>query len=123
MAELKYEDITRTIIGCGMKVHSYLGLGFPEIIYQRCLTIELDRSGLSFSSEIQKEIMYEGIKVGFRKLDLLVENKVIVELKATGEIEPAHQNQILNYLRVFNLEVGLLLNFGQTSLKFKRFVR
>jgi GxxExxY protein len=114
--------LTGKIIGCAMKVHRYVGCGFPEIVYHRCLIIELQKEGLLFESQCQKDIFYEGICVGKRRLDLLVDNKVLVELKAVAEIERAFYSQVVNYLKVFKLEVGLLLNFGKESLEFKRFI-
>lgn len=104
-----------------MKVHRAIGSGFPEIIYLRCLMIELRKMGLNYESEVEKDIYYEGIKVGSRRLDLIVENKVIVELKAVTEVEPRFYIQIINYLKIFNIEIGLLLNFGNTSLQYNRF--
>ena len=105
-----------------MKVHSAIGPGFPEKIYQRCLILELKSMGIKCESEIEKDIFYTGIKVGSRRLDLFIENKVLIELKAISEIDSGCFNQIINYLKVFQLEVGLLLNFGKPSLEFKRFV-
>ena len=105
-----------------MKVHRVVGLGFPEIIYQRCLLIEMRKAGLFCETEVEKGIIYEGVKVGSRRLDLIIDKVVIVELKAVTEVEPIYYNQILNYLKVFDIEVGLLLNFGNTSLQYKRFV-
>ncbi len=121
MEVYKHSDLTGMIIGCAMKVHRIIGPGFPEIIYMRCLFIELKNSGLDYEAEVEKDIYYEGIKVGSRRLDLLVNSKVIVELKAVTEVEPLFYNQIINYLKIFNLEVGLLINFGNTSLQYKRF--
>ena len=120
--DLKYSDITEKVIGCAMKVHSAIGPGFPEKIYQRCLILELKSMGIKCESEIEKDIFYTGIKVGSRRLDLFIENKVLIELKAISEIDSGCFNQIINYLKVFQLEVGLLLNFGNPSLEFKRFV-
>lgn len=105
-----------------MKVHRVIGPGFPEIIYMRCLQIELKNSGLNCAAEVEKDIYYEGIKVGSRRLDLLVNNTVIVELKAVTEVEPLFYNQVINYLKIFKVEIGLLLNFGNTSLQYRRFV-
>ena len=105
-----------------MRVHSYLGNGFPEVIYQRCLKIEFEKTGLIFHREIEMPIYYEGIDVGKRRVDFLVENKILVELKAISEISDNHFTQILNYLKAYNLEIGLLINFGEKSLKFKRFI-
>jgi len=120
--ELKYADLTEKIIGCAMKVHRHIGPGFPEIIYQRCLLIELDKLGLHYLNEQEKSIYYEGQFVGKRRLDILVENKVLTELKAVTVIDNACYNQELNYLRVLDIEVGLLLNFGNTSLQFKKLI-
>ena len=104
-----------------MKVHSYFGLGFPEIIYQKCLIVEMEKVGLRYEKEIEKEIWYENLLIGKRRLDLIVEDKVLVELKAISELDSKVLNQITNYLNVFDIEVGLLLNFGMKSLEFKRF--
>jgi GxxExxY protein len=120
--EYKYSDITEKIIGCSMRVHSYLGNGFPEVIYQRCLKIEFEKTGLIFNREIEMPRYYEGINVGKRRVDFLVEDKILVELKAISEISDNHSAQILNYLKAYNLEIGLLINFGEKSLKFKRFI-
>ncbi len=104
-----------------MKVHRVIGPGFPEIIYNRCLQIELKNSGLYCEAEVERDIYYEGIKVGARRLDLLVNKLVIIELKAVTEVEPLYYNQIINYLKIFKIEVGLLLNFGNISLQYRRF--
>jgi len=97
MEEYKHSDLTGKIIGCAMKVHRVIGPGFPEIIYMRCLHIELKNSGLNCEAEVEKDIYYEGIKVGSRRLDLLVNSIVIVELKAVTEVEPLFYNQVINY--------------------------
>jgi GxxExxY protein len=120
--ELKYQDITEKIIGCAMKVHRYFGLGFPEVIYQRALIIELEKLGLKCNSEVEKDIYYEEHFIGKRRLDLIVEDKVLVELKAISELDKGSYNKIINYLKVFKIEVGLLLNFGTESLQYKRFI-
>jgi len=119
---LKYSECTEKIIGCAMKVHRELGQGFPEIIYKRCLIIEIQKLNLPYSYELEKEIYYEGIKVGKRRLDLVVDNKILIELKAISEIDKSCYNQVVNYLKVFKMEVGLLLNFGKQSLEVKRFI-
>ena len=118
--DYKYSDITGQIIGCAMKVHSTLGNGFQEVIYQRCLAIELGKASLLFSRELEMTIYYDGIDVGTRRVDFLVDDKIIVELKAVSQLEDAHLTQALNYLEAYNLPVGLLLNFGSKSLEFKR---
>ena len=119
--EYKYRDITEKIIGCGMNVHRFLGPGFPEIVYERSLLIELQSCGLVCESQVEMDIYFRGSWVGKRRLDLLVERKVLVELKAVSVIEDDSYSKILNYLKVFGFEVGLLLNFGKPSLQFKRF--
>lgn len=120
--QYKFADLTEKIIGCAMKVHRYFGPGFPEVIYQRALVIELEKLGLACKSEVEKDVYYEEHFIGKRRLDLFVEDKVLVELKAVSELDKAAFNKILNYLHVFKIEVGLLLNFGCESLQYKRFV-
>jgi len=118
----KYSELTGIVIGAAMHVHSELGNGFPEIIYHRSFAIELQERDLSYVSEIAMPLYYKGKKVGKRRLDFLVEEKVLVELKAVSEINETHYSQVLNYLKAYNLEMGLLVNFGESSLKFKRFI-
>ena len=119
---MKHEELTAKIICCAMKVHRYFGAGFPEIIYKRSLMIELQKAGIYCLSEIEKKIYYEMHHVGTRRLDLLVEDVVLCELKALSVLDGGCYNRILNYLRVFEIEVGLLFNFGQDKLIFKRFI-
>ena len=114
------DELTYTINGCAMKVHNTLGNGFQEVIYQRCLAIELDRAGLLFGREIEQDIYYDGIEVGTRRADFLVENKVIVELKAVINLEDVHLSQAKNYVVMYNFPIGLLINFGSRSLQFKK---
>lgn len=120
MAQLKYEEITKSIIGAAMKVHSALGNGFQEVIYQRALEIELSKWQLGFVREFSMPIFYDGQQIGERRVDFFVEGLISVELKAITLLEPVHFAQARNYLEVYNLEVGLLINFGTTSLEFKR---
>jgi len=103
-----------------MAVHNVLGNGFQEVIYQRCLAIELRKSGLNFGREIEQPIFYDGIHVGTRRADFIVEENIIVELKAVINLEPVHLNQAKNYLTVYNFPIGLLINFGASSLQFKK---
>lgn len=103
-----------------MKVHSTIGNGFQEVIYQRCLAIEMEKQGLKFSRELEMPIYYEAINVGTRRVDFLVEEKIIVELKAISKLDDIHLAQALNYLEAYKLETGLLINFGSKSLEFKR---
>ncbi len=103
-----------------MKVHSTLGNGFQEVIYQRCLAIEMEKLGLSFLKEMHMVIYYDGISVGTRRVDFFVEDCIMVELKALVGLEDAHLAQAINYLEAYQKEVGLLINFGAKSLQFKR---
>lgn len=105
-----------------MKVHNFFGSGFPEVICQRSLKIEFEKNGLNFSRELELPVFYEKEQVGSRIVDFLVEDKILVELKVVPELIYILQAQILNYLRAFKKEVGLLINFGENKLKFKRFV-
>lgn len=118
--EYKYSDITKKIIGCAMKVHSSLGNGFQEVIYQRALAIEMSKNGLSFEREMEVDIYYDNEHIGTRRVDFFVEGKVMVELKALVNLEKVHLAQALNYLEAYKIDVGLLINFGAPSLQFKR---
>lgn len=117
---MELEQITYKIIGAAMKVHNTLGNGFQEVIYQRCLAIELQKSGLVFGREIEQTIFYEGVEVGTRRADFVVENQVIVELKALVNIEDVHLAQAKNYVVAYGFDIGLLINFGATSLQYKK---
>ena len=116
---MEKDILTYSIIGCAMKIHNTLGNGFQEVIYQRCLAIELSRAGLNFGREVVQKIFYDGIYVGTRRADFVVENKVIVELKAQVRLEPVHLAQAKNYVVACNFEKGLLINFGGKSLDHK----
>jgi len=114
-----HEELTHRIIGCAMKVHSTLGNGFQEVIYQRALAIELHKQGLSFQREMEMPIFYDNINIGTRRVDFFVEN-IMVELKALIKLEDVHLAQAMNYCEAYNLPIGLLINFGSKSLEFKR---
>lgn len=118
--EYKYSELTGRIIGCAMTVHSALGNGFQEVIYQRALQIEMADQGISFSREHEMPIFYKEQQIGTRRADFLVEGIVSVELKAIAKLEDIHLAQAINYLEAYDLEVGLLINFGAMSLEFKR---
>jgi GxxExxY protein len=124
MERLKYADITEKIIGAAFEVHKFLGNGFQEVIYQRALAYELSRAGLAFAREIEQDIFYKDLPepIGTRRADFVVEGKVLVELKAVIQLEDVHWAQVLNYLKAYRLEVGLLINFGSKSMTFKRLV-
>ena len=117
---MKYEELTGKIIGCAMKVHSLLGNGFQEIIYQRALAIEMTLAGLSFEMEKEMKIYYRGHQVGTRRSDFFVEERIMVEIKAKSNLDDINLNQAMNYLEAYNMEIGLLINFGGKSLQFKR---
>ena len=118
--ELKHKDITEKIIGAAMKVHSTLGNGFQEIIYQRALALQMEADKVSFMRECNMPIFYLEQQIGERRVDFFVENKICVEIKALTNLEPVHFAQARNYLEAFNIEIGLLINFGAISLEFKR---
>lgn len=120
--EYKYSDTSEKIIGCALKVHQRMRSGYPELIYHKFLIIEFKKNTLPFLSEIELPIFYDEIEVGKRRIDFLIENKVIIEIKAVSELTDAHLAQALNYLEVLNLEIGLLINFGSKSLEVKRLI-
>ena len=124
MATLKYNDITEKILGASFEVHKFLGNGFQEVIYQRALAWELEQAGLSYARESDQDIYYKNLPepIGTRRADFIVEGKVLVEIKAITLLEDVHRAQVLNYLKAYKLEVGLLINFGSKSLTFKRLV-
>lgn len=116
----KHSELTAKIIGCAFEVHKTLGNGFQEVIYQRALQIEMAQHGISFHREFEMPVLYKGEQIGTRRVDFLVEETISVELKALIQLEPVHLAQAINYLEAYNLEIGLLLNFGATSLEIKR---
>lgn len=118
--QFKYDDITGKVIGCAMQVHSRLSNGFQEVIYQRALEIEMALEGIKFEREREMPIYYRDILVGTRRVDFFVAGLIMVELKALIELEPVHLTQGMNYLEAYNVEIGLLLNFGSKSLTVKR---
>ncbi|MDZ7806018.1 MAG: GxxExxY protein [Gracilimonas sp.] len=120
--DYKHSDITGDIIGCAMRVHSGLGPGYPEVIYQRAMAHEMGKASLSFSREINIPVMYDGVQVGIRRADFIVKNTVVLELKAISEMDKGNFNQVLNYLEAYKKEIGLLINFGTESLQFKRLI-
>lgn len=114
------DALTYKIIGCAMKVHNTLGNGFQEVIYQRCLAIELDRAGIDFGREVEQTIFYDGVVVGTRRADFVVADRVVVELKAVIELADAHIAQAKNYVVAYGFDIGLLINFGAESLEYRR---
>lgn len=122
--KLKHGDITEKIIGCAFEVHKFLGNGFQEVIYQRALALEFIEAELAFRRELEIEIFYKEFEkpIGTRRADFLVDEKVLVEVKAMSNLEDVHIAQLLNYLKAYRIEVGLLINFGSKSMQFKRLI-
>ena len=115
-----YEELTKRIIGCAMRVHAALGNGFQEVIYQRALAIEMKYEGLAFQREMEMPLFYREEQIGTRRVDFFVETKIMVELKAIIKLEDVNLAQAMNYLEAYKMEIGLLINFGSKSLEFKR---
>ena len=120
---MRINKLTHKIIGCAMNVHNTLGNGFQEVVYQRCLEIEFEKKNLSYVRELEMPILYCKRQVGARRVDFLVDDKILLEIKAVIELQDVHLAQALNYLQAYDLEVGLLINFGSPSLEFKRLFR
>jgi len=119
---MQYEDLTYKIIGCAMEVHKHLGNGFQEVVYQRALAIELNMQGIEHIREQEMKLQYKGFDIGTRRADFFVENKIMVEIKALVNLEDVHLAQAMNYLEAYNLEIGLLINFGAKSLQHNGFI-
>jgi GxxExxY protein len=119
---LVLSDITDRIIGAAIEVHKILGPGFLESIYQKALEIELKNQGLTAEAEKEIEVYFKKTRVGLHRLDLFVENQIIVELKAVKEFDESNMAQVLSYLKATGCKVGLLLNFAKATLKIKRIV-
>ena len=120
--EYKYKETTGKIIGAAMQVHKVLSNGFQEVMYQRALEIELPYYGLNFNREFEMPIFYRNQQIGTRRVDFLIDEIISVELKAIIKLEDVHLAQAINYLEAYNLEVGILINFGSKSLEFKRLI-
>ncbi len=116
----KYSELTGKIIGCAMEVHKALGNGFQEVIYQRALEYEMKLQNIEFAREFEMDIFYKNQHIGTRRVDFLVENIISVEIKALIKLEPVHLAQAINYLEAYNLEIGMLINFGSMKLEFHR---
>ncbi|MES2328319.1 MAG: GxxExxY protein [Bacteroidota bacterium] len=118
----KHSELTSKIIGCAMTVHNKLRNGLPEKYYHKAMEIECKEQGLVYRSEVEIPVFYRGIDIGKRYCDMIVENKIILEFKATSQLEPINLAQALNYLELTKYEIGLLINFGSKSLEFKRLI-
>lgn len=116
---METDPLTYKVIGCAMDVHNALGNGFQEVIYQRCLSIEFDKASLDYSREVEQTIFYKGYNVGTRRADFVVEDKIIVEIKAVINLEDVHLAQAKNYVVAYDFAKGLLINFGANSLQYK----
>lgn len=121
-SDLLFSDVTRKVIGAAMEVHCHLGCGFLESVYEEALAIEFDLCNIRYERQKSMDIFYKGRKTKQFVCDFLVENAVIVELKALRQLTAVEEAQLLNYLKATNMKVGLLINFGEVSLKYKRFV-
>lgn len=117
---MKHKELTYKIIGCAMEVHKHLGNGFQEVIYQRALSIEMKMQGIEFSREHEMKLTYKDYDIGTRRVDFFVEELIMVEIKAVINLEDVHLAQAMNYVEAYDLEIGLLINFGSKSLQHKR---
>ena len=119
--EFRYSELTGKIIGCAMEVQKLMGNGFQEVIYQRALKTEMANHCIAFRREFEMPVSYKNEQIGTRRVDFLVDEKISVELKAVITLEAVHFARAINYLEAYNLEIGLLINFGNTKLAFHRF--
>ena len=119
MDKMNY-DLAGQVIGCALKVHSALGPGFLESVYQNALAHELRKAGHTVEMEVRLQVIYDGIVVGAFDADMLVNKAVLIENKAVQALVPAHEVQLVNYLTATGLEEGLVLNFGASRLEFKK---
>ncbi|MEO9477121.1 MAG: GxxExxY protein [Cyclobacteriaceae bacterium] len=117
---LSIDQLTHKIIGCAMEVHNQMGNGFQEVVYQRALAIEFRLQHVEYVRELEMELSYKGEDVGTRRVDFLVDDRVMVELKALEKLEGVHKAQAINYCEAYGLADGLLINFGGQSLEFNR---
>jgi GxxExxY protein len=120
--DLEHRDITEKIVGAAFEVHSILGYGFLEKVYQRAMKVELELRGLKVDIESPINVIYKEVVVGPYQADLLVADLVIVELKVAKEYQVSDEAQLLNELKATGIKVGLLINFGRSRVEFKRFV-
>ena len=120
--EYKHSELTSRIIGCAIEVHKGLGSGFQEVIYQRALEHEFTLQKVKYAREVDMPIFYKDKHLGIRRVDFLIEGKVLLEIKAVAKLENLHLAQAKNYLEAYKIEVGLLLNFGSMTLEVKRLI-
>jgi GxxExxY protein len=122
MTDVMYPELSYLTVGAALEVHRRLGTGFLEAVYERALVHELSLREISFSRQVTFQVPYKGITVGRFRADLVVDGKLIVEIKASSNLIPVHQAQALNYLKVTGLRLAILFNFGRGSLEVKRIV-
>jgi GxxExxY protein len=116
-----YEELSKQIIGCCFEVSNELGIGFFEEVYEKALMVALRQKGLKAARQVELDVHFRGEKVGEFFADIIVEGKIILELKAVTALNNQHKAQLLNYLKASNLEVGLLINFGTTKIEYQRY--
>lgn len=121
--QFKHSEVTAKIIGCAMEVHNNMGNGFQEVVYQRALSIEMNLQNIHHEREMEIPLTYKGHDIGKRRVDFFVDDKIMVEIKAVKELEDVHLAQAINYLEAYNMEIGLLINFGNIRLQFKRVMK
>lgn len=117
---MREDDLTYKVIGCAMKVYTILGSSYQELIYQRAVAIELAKQGIRFVREYKMQVYYEGIRIGERRVDFLIEDWLVLEIKAVSKLEDSFLAQTMNYLEMFKFSYGLLINFGSSSLVYRR---
>lgn len=120
MTKEEQDKLTHSIIGSAMEVHNILGNGFQEVVYQRALSIEMNMRGIKHEREFVMPLSYKGYDIGTRRVDFLILGQISLEIKAVINMEDVHMAQAMNYLEAYNLQTGLLINFGARSLQFKR---
>ncbi len=122
MEDVIYKDLSYKIVGCAMEVHNKLGFGFMEKVYENALIIEFMNKKIDSKQQVPIKVIYKGETIGEYIADILIENKIIIELKTCESISNAHRSQIINYLKATGLKLGLLINFGTKNLEYERFV-
>jgi len=122
MTEIIYKELSYKVVGCAMEVHKELGSGFLESVYEAAMVVELEKQGIPFQLQKQFPVIYKGVPVKDFAADLVIDDKIIVELKAISKLGAIERAQVINYLKATGLKLGLLINFGQTSLQYERLI-
>jgi len=120
---MKYEKLTEKIIGCSYQVYNKMGFGFLESVYEKCLMLKLNKAGLKAESQYPITVYYEDTVVGEFAADIIVEDSIILEIKAVRHIAKAHEVQLVNYLNAIQKDIGLIINFGEKEVEIKRKIR